>query len=50
VVLVVHNKDVLRSEVERRRLLRIGEPAPRDTIPPAPPESPRPAPPDTTRR
>jgi len=39
---VVLNKDVLRREVERRRLLRINEPAPRDTTTPAPP--------DTTKR
>ncbi len=39
---VVLNKDVLRREVERRRLLQINESAPRDTTTSAPP--------DTTRR
>ncbi len=39
---VVLNKDVLRREVERRRLLKINEAAPPDTSTPAPP--------DTTRR
>jgi outer membrane protein OmpA-like peptidoglycan-associated protein len=43
---VVQNKDVLRREVERRRLLRQGETsAPRDTT-----IAPTPAAPDTTRR
>jgi outer membrane protein OmpA-like peptidoglycan-associated protein len=49
---VVLNKDVLRREVERRRLLRIEESAPRDTVrPPAPIDTLRqPALPDTTRK
>jgi outer membrane protein OmpA-like peptidoglycan-associated protein len=43
---VVQNKDVLRREVERRRLLRQGETsAPADTT-----ITPTPSPPDTTRR
>jgi outer membrane protein OmpA-like peptidoglycan-associated protein len=36
---VVLNKDVLKREVERRRLLKIGEAAPRDTTTPAPPDT-----------
>ena len=36
---VVLNKDVLRREVERRRLLKINESAPRDTTTPAPPDT-----------
>ena len=38
---VVLNKDVLRREVERRRLLKINESAPRDTASPAPPDTTR---------
>jgi outer membrane protein OmpA-like peptidoglycan-associated protein len=36
---VVLNKDVLRREVERRRLLKTEEAAPRDTTTPAPPDT-----------
>ncbi|MEK7331497.1 MAG: OmpA family protein, partial [Candidatus Eisenbacteria bacterium] len=36
---VVLNKDVLKREVERRRLLKIDEAAPRDTTTPAPPDT-----------
>ena len=43
---VVLNRDVLRRESERRRLLRKSEPALPDTMP----QMPRPAPPDTTGR
>ena len=53
VEVVVQNKDVLRRESERRRLLRQGETgAPPDSLRPvAPPDSLRQsAPPDTTRR
>ena len=42
---VVLNKDVLRREVERRRLLKVNESAPRDSVMPV-----TPAPPDTTKR
>jgi len=42
---VVMNKDVLRKEVERRRMLQQGEAVPRDTT-----TAPTPAPADTTRR
>ncbi len=38
---VVLNKDVLRREVERRRLLKIDEAAPRDTTTAAPPDTTR---------
>jgi OOP family OmpA-OmpF porin len=38
---VVLNKDVLRREVERRRLLKINESAPRDTTTSAPPDTTR---------
>jgi outer membrane protein OmpA-like peptidoglycan-associated protein len=44
---VVINKDVLRKEIERRRLLQQNEAAPRDTTT-AP--APTPAPADTTKR
>ena len=43
---VVQNRDVLRHEVQRRRLLQKGEAAPDSTKAPAPTT----APPDTTRR
>ena len=43
---VVLNRDVLRHEVQRRRLLQKGEALPDTTKAPAP----TPAPPDTTRR
>jgi OOP family OmpA-OmpF porin len=43
---VVQNRDVLRHEVERRRLLKKGEALPDTTKAPAP----TPAPPDTTRQ
>jgi outer membrane protein OmpA-like peptidoglycan-associated protein len=47
---VVLNKDVLRREVERRRLLKINEAAPRDTTTSAPRDTATSAPPDTTRK
>ncbi|HYM80690.1 MAG TPA: OmpA family protein [Candidatus Limnocylindria bacterium] len=47
---VVQNKDVLKREVERRRLLQKGDaPRPAPTTPPTTPVQPPPAAPDTTQ-
>ena len=45
---VVQNKDVLKKEVEKRRLLKEHEATPAPA--PAPPPSPAPAPADTTKK
>jgi len=47
---VVQNKDVLKREIERRRLLQKSEPLPPSAAPPPTPISPSTAPPDTTKK
>jgi len=47
---VVLNKDVLKRENERRRLLLKGEATPAPAPAPVPPPAPTPAPPDTTKK